>query len=166
MTDSPRSRCFRHADSPFIPEGFIVTSLESSPEATNRAPARQLVPLPRVSTEATTRASRCSTFFGRVRAWMVVLPIDLLLLLAPLLWTPLQMKAIVTMALLSLVLLTGGGRYRARLHLSILDELPILLARLLTAAAAIATVTALRHEQADVTTFLINAAIVIRLVVV
>jgi exopolysaccharide biosynthesis polyprenyl glycosylphosphotransferase len=96
---------------------------------------------------------------------MVVLPIDLALLLTPLIWAPLQMKATITMALLSLVLLTGGGRYRARLHLSILDEVPILLARLLTAAAAIATVTALRHEQDDVTTFLVNAAIVIGLVV-
>ncbi len=96
---------------------------------------------------------------------MVVLPIDLLLLLAPLLWTPQQMKATIAMALLSLLLLTGGGRYRARLHLSILDELPVLLARLLTAAAAIATVIALRHEQEDVTTFLVNAAIVIGLVV-
>jgi exopolysaccharide biosynthesis polyprenyl glycosylphosphotransferase len=97
---------------------------------------------------------------------MVVLPIDLVLLLTPLLWNPLQMKAIITMALLSLVLLTGGGRYRARLHLSILDELPILLGRLLTATAIIATIIALRHQQDDVTTFLVNAAIVIGLVIV
>ena len=55
------------------------------------------------------------------------------------------------------LLLTGGGRYRARLHLSVLDELPTLLGRLLTAAAVVATVIALRHEQDAVTTFLVNA---------
>ena len=92
---------------------------------------------------------------------MVVLPIDLALLLSPVLWAPQQPKAHVFMAILSLLLLTGGGRYRARLHLSILDELPSLLSRLLTAAAIIATIIALRHEQDDVTTFLLNAAIAI-----
>jgi exopolysaccharide biosynthesis polyprenyl glycosylphosphotransferase len=97
---------------------------------------------------------------------MVVLPIDLALLLAPLLWNPEQPKAIIAMAVLSLVLLTGGGRYRARLHLSVLDELPTLTARLLTAAAAVAAVIALRHDQDDVTTFLVNVTITIGLVVV
>jgi hypothetical protein len=53
---------------------------------------------------------------------------------------------------------TGGGRYRVRPHLGVLDELPTLGSRLLTAAAVVATVVALRHEQAAVTTFLVNAA--------
>ena len=67
---------------------------------------------------------------------------------------------------LALALLTGGGRYRARLHLSVLDELPSLLGRLLTAGAVVAIVIALRHEQESVTAFLVNASIAIGLVVV
>jgi exopolysaccharide biosynthesis polyprenyl glycosylphosphotransferase len=102
----------------------------------------------------------------RVRAWMLVLPVDAALLLAPLLWAPQQRKAIATMALLSLLLLTGGHRHRARLHLGVLDELPSLVGRMLTAGALVATVIALRHEQEAVTTFLVNAAISIGLVVV
>ncbi|WP_211366179.1 sugar transferase [Pseudonocardia kunmingensis] len=101
----------------------------------------------------------------KIRAWMVVLPVDGLLLLAPLLWDRSQWKAMVVMTGLSLLLLTGGGRYRARLHLSVLDELPTLGSRLLTAAAVVATVIALRHEQAAVTTFLVNVASSIGLVV-
>jgi exopolysaccharide biosynthesis polyprenyl glycosylphosphotransferase len=96
---------------------------------------------------------------------MVVLPIDLTLLLMPLLWSPEQPKAIIGMAVLALVLLTGGGRYRARLHLSVLDELPTLTARLLTAAAVVASVIALRHDQDDVAAFLIDVTMTIGLVV-
>ena len=98
----------------------------------------------------------------RIRAWMVVLPVDAALLLAPLLWAPQQRKAILTLAVLALLLVTGGRRYRARLHLSVLDELPALVGRLLTAGALVATVIALRHEQEAVTTFLVNAAIMRR----
>ena len=101
---------------------------------------------------------------ARVRAWMVVLPVDGALLAVPALWAPQQWRAHVSMAVLGLVLLTGGVRYRARLHLSVLDELPMLVGRLLTAAAIVATVIALRHEQDAVTTFLVNAAAAVGLV--
>src|SRR5690242_15856251 len=103
---------------------------------------------------------------ARVRAWMVVLPVDAVLLAAPAIWAPQQWRAHVAMTALGVVLLTGGSRYRARLHLSVLDELPTLLGRLLTAAAIVATVIALRHEQDSVTTFLVNAAAAIGLVLV
>jgi exopolysaccharide biosynthesis polyprenyl glycosylphosphotransferase len=96
---------------------------------------------------------------------MVVPPIDMACLLAPLLWAPGQPKATIFMAVLAVVLLTGGGRYRARLHLSVLDELPTLAARLLTAAAVIATVIAIRHQQDEVTAFLVNAALASGLVI-
>jgi exopolysaccharide biosynthesis polyprenyl glycosylphosphotransferase len=96
---------------------------------------------------------------------MVVLPVDAMLLAAPVLWAPQQWRAHLSMALLGLLLLTGGARYRARLHLSVLDELPALLGRLLTAAAVVATVIAMRHEQESVTTFLVNVSIAIGLVV-
>ena len=101
----------------------------------------------------------------RLRAWMLVLPVDALLLMAPALWAPQQVKAHVTMSLLFVVLVTRGGRYRARLHLSVLDELPGLLTWVLTCAALVATVSALRHDQVAVTNFLDNAAIAVCMVV-
>jgi exopolysaccharide biosynthesis polyprenyl glycosylphosphotransferase len=96
---------------------------------------------------------------------MVVLPVDVALLALPAVWAPMQMRAHLSMALLGLALLTGGGRYRARLHLSVLDELPSLVGRLLTAGAVVAIIIALRHEQDAVTAFLVNASIAIGLVV-
>jgi exopolysaccharide biosynthesis polyprenyl glycosylphosphotransferase len=95
---------------------------------------------------------------------MLVLPVDAATLLLPVLWTPQQWKATVAMTMLSLLLLNQGERYRARLHLSLLDELPTLVSALLTAAAGVATVIALRHEQESVTVFLVNAALSLVLV--
>ncbi|MDT0353498.1 sugar transferase [Pseudonocardia charpentierae] len=109
---------------------------------------------------------RVRRFLGGIRAWMVVLPTDAVLLWMPALWTPQQIRAHTALALLSLALVTNGGRYRARLHLSMLDELPSLLGKLLTAAAIVATVIALRHEQESVTTFLVNVSFAMGLVVV
>ena len=103
---------------------------------------------------------------SRIRAWMLVPPADFVLMVAPLAWRPQQMHAVVTMALLAVFLLSGGGRYRARLHLSVLDELPAISARLLTAAAAVALVIALRHQKEAVLTFLNTACLAIVLVVV
>ncbi len=101
----------------------------------------------------------------RIRAWMLVLPVDAVILLLPVLWSEHQWKATVAMAALSLALLTGGGRYRARLHLSVLDELPTLLGRLLTAAAVVALFIGTRYAAESVTTFLGNVAVAIGLVV-
>jgi exopolysaccharide biosynthesis polyprenyl glycosylphosphotransferase len=128
------------------------------------APARAGDPNPAPPRESPLQLSRGGVA-TRIRAWMVVPPVDAILLLTPLLWTPQQSKAIVTMAFLALLLVTGGRRYRARLHLSVLDELPALFGRLLIAAALVATVIALRHEQEAVTTFLVNTAICVCLVV-
>lgn len=101
----------------------------------------------------------------RLRAWMLVLPVDAVMLMAPALWAPQQFKAHVTMSVLFVVLVTRGGRYRARLHLSVLDELPGLITWLLTCAALVATVSALRHDQVAVTNFLDNATIAVCMVV-
>jgi exopolysaccharide biosynthesis polyprenyl glycosylphosphotransferase len=109
--------------------------------------------------------ARPRTFLSRVRAWMVVLPCDALMLVAPVLWNPGQVRAMICFALLSVLLFTGGSRYRARLHLSVLDELPALVTKVLTAAAVVATVIALRHDQVAVTAFLGYAAISLGLVV-
>ncbi len=150
----------------------IDSSTSSAPPSLHRTPllGRQRASSPAVATESAepgraTRRAGVRVLPARVRAWMVVLPVDALLLLLPALWAPLQWRAHVVMTLLGLVLLTGGTRYRARLHLSVLDELPTLLSRLLTSAAVVATVIALRHEQEAVTTFLVNAAAAIGLFV-
>lgn len=110
-------------------------------------------------------AARAIGVLRRLRAWMLVLPVDLLILLSPILWAPQQWKAIVAMAAVALVLLTGGGRYRARLHLSVLDELPALLRNLLTAAALVGIVVALRHDADGLMIFLHGAAIAMAMLV-
>lgn len=110
------------------------------------------------------RLSALLPVLRNVRAWMVVLPVDAALLLAPLTWSMDQWKATAVMTALSIALITGGGRYRARLHLGVLDELPSLVTKLLTAAAAVAVIIALRHQQEDVTAFLANVAVSIGLV--
>jgi exopolysaccharide biosynthesis polyprenyl glycosylphosphotransferase len=109
--------------------------------------------------------ARSHGVLGRIRAWMVVLPCDALLLMVPVLWNPDQVRAMACFTALSVLLLTGGGRYRARLHLSVLDELPTIVTRVLTAAAIVATVIALRHDQDSVSGFLGNAAVSMALVV-
>jgi exopolysaccharide biosynthesis polyprenyl glycosylphosphotransferase len=152
-----------------------MTSIDSSSRP-NRSAARRKGPgrpttmeaVPAVGTAKPSgppsRSERVRAVLSRVRAWMVVLPVDFILLALPALWAPQQTRAHLAMAVLGLALLTGGGRYRARLHLSVLDELPSLLGRLLTAGAIVATVIALRHEQDAVTAFLVNALIAISLV--
>jgi exopolysaccharide biosynthesis polyprenyl glycosylphosphotransferase len=101
---------------------------------------------------------------GRVRAWMLVPAVDAVLLLSPVVWAQEHAKASVAMAVLFLLLLFGGNRYRARLHLSVMDELPVLLSKLLASGAVVATVIALRHEQESVTRFLVDTAVTICLV--
>jgi exopolysaccharide biosynthesis polyprenyl glycosylphosphotransferase len=96
---------------------------------------------------------------------MLVPPVDAALLMTPVLWSPQHLRASAVMAGLFLLLISDAGRYRARLHLSVLDELPILMSKLLTAGAVVATVIALRHEQEAVTIFLVDAAIAFGLVV-
>ena len=160
-----------------------MTSVDPSTSSTTPAPRPTPARLPRHLTgpqQRTTKGTSVPTprrpgtlarrsgaggVLSRVRAWMLVLPVDAVLLAAPVLWAPQQWRAHLSMALVGLLLLTGGARYRARLHLSVLDELPALMGRLLTGAAVIATVIAMRHEQESVTTFLVNVAIAIGLVV-
>lgn len=155
----------------------IVTSIDSSasptrsehePKAVSRLRTRtctaSAVPGP-PSPAAPPTAGRVRALLAGVRAWMVVLPVDVALLALPAVWAPEQVRAHFSMSLLGLALLTGGGRYRARLHLSVLDELPALMGRLLTAGAVVAIVIALRHEQVSVTIFLVNALIATGLVI-
>jgi exopolysaccharide biosynthesis polyprenyl glycosylphosphotransferase len=145
-------------------ETTSATSANVDPPAETR-----MVPAPRRAAETASDWSGPTPprrgLLGRIRAWMIVVPVDAAMLLAPWLWTTQQAKAIVSMTLLSIFFL-ASGRYQARLHLSVLDELPTLVTNILAAAAVIATVIALRHDQEAVTTFLLNVAISLGLVVV
>jgi exopolysaccharide biosynthesis polyprenyl glycosylphosphotransferase len=105
-------------------------------------------------------------FFSRIRAWMLVPLVDFVLIMTPLAWRPLQIHAVIVMAVLGILLLTGGGRYRARLHLSVLDELPTILTRLLTATAAVASVILYMHQREAVLVFLQTACQATALVLV
>ena len=81
------------------------------------------------------RAADVRAFVGGIRAWMVLLPVDAVLLLAPLIWRPVQVPASVVFAVLGLFFITGGERFRARLHLAVLDDIPTLVGRLLMAVS-------------------------------
>ena len=97
---------------------------------------------------------------------MLVPLVDFALIVTPLAWRPHQIQAVVLMAALATILLTGGGRYRARLHLSVLDDLPTILARLLTAVAAVSSVIVYLHQREAVITFLETACQAMALVLV
>lgn len=92
-----------------------------------------------------------------IRAWMVVPVVDFALIVATLAWRPPQVYATLTLAVLATLLLSGGGRYVARLHLSVLDELPAIVARLLTAVGAVAAVILVMHQKASLLLFLETA---------
>ncbi|WP_232323521.1 sugar transferase [Catenuloplanes japonicus] len=82
-----------------------------------------------------------------LRAWMITAPADALALLAPLVWTIQYWKGTLAMACLTILIFAAGGLYRARRHISILDELPALIGRLLIAMAVVAIAATLRHES-------------------
>ncbi len=70
------------------------------------------------------------------------------------------------MAVLATFLLTGGGRYAAPLHLSVLDQLPTVVSRLLTAVAAVCAVILFLHQKEQVLVFFETACQAIVLVIV
>lgn len=122
---------------------------------------------PAPHTRAPVQRDRFATrHLGRVRAWMVVPTVDFLMMLAPLAWRPPQPITIFTMAVLGTLLLTGGCRYVAPLHLSVLDELPTIITRLLAAVGAVAAVVLFLHQKAQVQIFLETACQAVALVVV
>jgi exopolysaccharide biosynthesis polyprenyl glycosylphosphotransferase len=101
-----------------------------------------------------------------IRAWMVVPVVDFAIVMAPLAWRPPQINAMVMLAVLATLLLTGGGRYISRLHLSVLDELPSIVTRLLTAVAAVSAAILYVHEKSEVLTFLETACQAVALVII
>ncbi|PWR14319.1 polyprenyl glycosylphosphotransferase [Micromonospora sicca] len=78
---------------------------------------------------------------------MLVLPMDVVALLTPLPFNSNHVRGLAVLAVLTIACLATGGFYRSRLHLSILDELPALVAWFLVAAAIVAFIAAIRHEN-------------------
>ncbi|MFG3642216.1 sugar transferase [Micromonospora sp. NPDC047762] len=93
--------------------------------------------------------SRASTRTRWLRAWMMTAPVDVLALLTPLLVTQQYWRGTLAMTVLTVIVFASGGLYRARRHVSFLDEVPSLCGRLLAAASAVAIVAAMRHESAE-----------------
>ncbi|MBX7131372.1 MAG: sugar transferase [Fimbriimonadaceae bacterium] len=95
---------------------------------------------------------------------MVVPVVDFALILLPLAWRPPQLFAVIALAVLTTLLLTDGGQFVARLHLSVLDELPFIVTRLLAATAAVSAAILYIHHKPEVLTFLetaVQAAILV-----
>jgi len=109
--------------------------------------------------------SRVSGLLGRVRAWMVVPIVDFVLIMLPLAWRPPQPLSLLAMAILAIFLLHGGGRHVARLHLSVLDDLPTIITRLLAAVATIAAIILYLHQKSNVLIFLETACQAVGLVI-
>jgi exopolysaccharide biosynthesis polyprenyl glycosylphosphotransferase len=102
--------------------------------------ALSTVVLPYIPSEASSRTRP-------LRAWMLAVPVDLAALLAPITWSQQYWKGSVVLGLLTVGAFFTGGLYRARRHLSTLDELPQIYFRFLAAAAVVAFVVAGRHDS-------------------
>ncbi|KAA0118853.1 sugar transferase [Mycolicibacterium sp. P9-22] len=89
---------------------------------------------------------------------MVIPTVDFVMMMAPLAWRPPQLLSSLTMAVLGTLLLTGGGRYVAPLHLSVLDELPTIVTRLLAAVGAVAGVLLYLHQDSRVVLIFLETA--------
>ena len=98
--------------------------------------------LPYVSSKASSRTRH-------MRAWMLIMPVDLAAMLVPLVVTQQYWRGTLFTAALTTVIFVTGGLYRARRHVSILDELPSLGGRLLASAAIVAIIAAMRHDSVD-----------------
>ncbi len=110
----------------------VLTQRASSPDAVT-------VVMP----HAVTRAARRTR---SLRAWMLTMPVDFAAMLAPLAWATHHWKGTIFAAFLTVVIFATGGLYRGRRHMSILDELPSLIGRLLVAAAVVAVIFSQRHD--------------------
>lgn len=91
--------------------------------------------------------SRASKRTRWLRAWMMTAPVDVVALLAPLLVSQNYWRGTLANAGLTVAVFATGGLYRARRHLSILDELPSLGGRLLACGAVVAIIAAERHDS-------------------
>lgn len=119
-----------------------------------------------IGTTALAKTAPNRPFLSRIRGYMVVPVVDCAMMLAPLAWRPPQVYSMLALAFLGILLLTGGTKYTAPLHLSVLDELPTILTRLLAATAVVSTAILYTHQKTSVLSFLETAAQAIALVVI
>ncbi|WP_239543210.1 sugar transferase [Micromonospora terminaliae] len=92
---------------------------------------------------------------------------DVVALLAPLLVSQDYWRGTLFNAGLTVALFAAGGHYRARRHISILDELPSLCGRLLASGAVVAIIAAERHDSVPyVSGFMQDVALCAGLVIV
>jgi exopolysaccharide biosynthesis polyprenyl glycosylphosphotransferase len=82
---------------------------------------------------------------------MLVLPVDVVALMAPALLEPRYALALATTTALIVCVFVTGERHRAKLHMSVLDELPYILGRLLSVVASVALWIALVFGSESVT---------------
>ncbi|WP_241472170.1 sugar transferase [Mycolicibacterium neoaurum] len=153
----------------------IASSSETTLNTSAQSVADQLLvgPLPKAQRVARAEADEgmrqqhpARRYLSSVRAWMVVPAMDFLMLMAPLAWRPPQTLTILTMATLGTLLLSGGVRYVAPLHQSVLDDLPTIVTRLLATVAAVSAVVLHLHSKPDVLVFLETACQSVALVVI
>lgn len=105
------------------------------------APSSTLV-LPYVGTRIARRTRR-------LRAWMLVMPMDFAAIVTPLVWTRTNWKGVLFTAIITVLIFRSSGLYRGRRHLSIMDILPGVVGRLLIAASIVAMIAAVRHDSVD-----------------
>lgn len=111
------------------------------------------VPAPRPGLETTAvlpyAGSRTSSRTRLLRAWMMTVPIDMVALLFPLVISQDYWRGTLVNAGLTMAIFAAGGLYQARRHVSILDELPSIVGRLLASAAVVAIIAAERHSSVE-----------------
>ncbi|MGR6317653.1 sugar transferase [Micromonospora soli] len=142
----------------------VVPAVQLSGEPAAAVPARPGLDTTAVLPYASSRASKRTR---GLRAWMLTVPVDVAALLAPLLLTQNYWRGTLANATLAVAVFATGGLYRARRHLSILDELPSLGGRLLACGAVVAIIAAYRHESVPyVSGFMHGVAISAALVII
>ncbi|WFE50006.1 sugar transferase [Micromonospora sp. WMMD1155] len=117
------------------------------------SPAPRTAPTPQPGLETTAvlpyAGSRTSSRTRLLRAWMMTIPIDVVALLAPLAISQNYWRGTLVNAGLTMAIFAAGGLYQARRHVSILDELPSIVGRLLASAAVVAIIAAERHASVE-----------------
>jgi exopolysaccharide biosynthesis polyprenyl glycosylphosphotransferase len=119
---------------------IIAGRKRQSPPASQNIASTTVLPYAGSYTSKRTRA---------LRAWMITAPVDMAALLVPILFTQRYWRGTIFLAMLTVVIFAAGGLYRARRHVSLLDELPSLFGRLLASAAVVAIIAAMRHDSVD-----------------
>ncbi|MGW4462528.1 sugar transferase [Micromonospora sp. NPDC004704] len=123
-----------------IPKPRTARGRATAPGNSGPSPYATTAVLPYVSSRASGRTRG-------LRAWMLTAPVDIVALLAPLLLTDRYQRGTLFAAALTVTIFATGGLYRARRHVSILDELPSICGRLLASAGIVAVIAASRHDE-------------------